>query len=72
MSLKIDYLLLAGGFREEFNNVQQGILFVIAKFCQGFSALLVSVKANWMHWSETTISMAVSNMLFFTYHIRKE
>jgi len=41
-SLQIDSLLLAWEFREEFNNVQQGMLFVIAEVCQGFSALLVN------------------------------
>jgi hypothetical protein len=33
--------LLDWELREEFNSVQQGMLFVIAQVCQGFSPLLV-------------------------------
>ncbi len=39
-SVQIDSLLLAWEFREEFNNVQQGMLFVIGQVCHGFSPLV--------------------------------
>jgi hypothetical protein len=29
------------------------------------------MKAKWLHESETTICMAVSNMIFFTYHLER-
>ncbi len=73
-SLNIDSLLLAWEFREEFNNLQRGMLFVIAEVCQGFSALLVNESKidALMHESETTICMAASNMLFFAYQSREQ
>jgi hypothetical protein len=40
-SLQIDSLLFDWELREELNNVQEGMIFVTAQVCQGFSPLLV-------------------------------
>jgi len=58
--------------KEEFKNVQQGMIFVIAQVCQGFSPLLVWMKGKWTLESNTTICMAAPNMLFFTYQFNEE
>jgi hypothetical protein len=39
--LQIDSLLFDWELREELNKVQQGMIFVTAQVCQGFSPLLV-------------------------------
>jgi hypothetical protein len=57
--------------REEFNNVQQGMIFVTAQVCPGFSPL-VWMKGKWMLESNTTICIAAPNMLFFTYQFNEE
>jgi len=55
--------------REEFNNVQQGVIFVTAQVC---SPLLVWMEGKWMLESNSTICMAAPNMLFFTYQFKEE
>jgi len=40
VSLQVDALLFPWDFGEDFNNVQQGILFVMKEFCQGFAPLV--------------------------------
>jgi len=57
--------------REEFNIVPQGMIFVSAQVCQGFSPL-VWMKGKWMLERDTTICMAAPNMLLFTYQFNEE
>jgi hypothetical protein len=45
--VQIDSLLFDWELREEFNNVRQGMIFVAAQVCQGFSPL-VWMKGKWM------------------------
>jgi hypothetical protein len=58
--------------REEFNNVQQGMIFGTAQVCQGFFAPSCVMKGKWMLESNTTICMVAPNMLFFTYQFNEE
>jgi hypothetical protein len=57
--------------REELNNVQQGMIFVTAQVCQGFSPT-VWLKGKCMLERNTTICMAALDMLFFTYQFNEE
>jgi hypothetical protein len=70
--VQIDSLLFDWVLKEEFKNVQQGMIFVIAQVCEGFSPVLVRMKGKWMLESNTTICMAAPNMLFFTYQFNED